>query len=91
MSVIMDENSWRESITKHPIVQHPARFLIHFLIGWGVFICWRVHWSLAMIFAWWFTWYELNEDFHKKDEAFVDIAGAIGGLVLCCIIYLGRA
>jgi len=71
-----------------------ARVLMHIPVGLVACLLVYAHWSLAIIFAMSFLYYELNEDMHLSDEAFKDVKGfiwgcGIGGVVILALKLAG--
>lgn len=58
------------------------RFAIHIPIG--MFQSWLTHKNATagVLFALGFMFYEINEDWHLRDGAYIDIQGALAGEVL---------
>lgn len=71
------------------------RVLLHIPVGLAtVFLGYFVGWWLAVIFDTSFIVYELNQDWHISDMAFVDIKGHcwglfLGGVILSVLKILG--
>jgi len=59
------------------------RFWIHFPIGLLMGIA-NIPLALGIIIL--FTAYELNEDGHLKDHAYIDIQGALGGVLVAVVL-----
>ncbi|MBE0481830.1 MAG: hypothetical protein IBX68_12755 [Dehalococcoidia bacterium] len=64
------------------------RLLLHIPVGVACAALVLAHWSLALVLTIAFLTYELNQDRHKKDRAFKDIAGFAWGIALAGIALL---
>lgn len=56
--------------------------LLHIPVGIFTVFCGYVGWYLALIFFGAFMIYEVNEDWHLKDQAWIDIFGYLIGIAL---------
>ena len=63
------------------------RWFLHLPVGVGTVlaVC-HVHWAAGLIIAFWFWAYERNEDRWMRDQAWVDMKGAIWGAAICSIV-----
>jgi len=63
-----------------------CRVLLHIPVGMFTCFAGYVAWWLAVVFATGFLLYEMNEDWHIKDEAWKDIKGYLWGIVIGSLI-----
>jgi len=63
-----------------PKLLRVVRLLMHIPAGAVTFLAYNLHWSLVLACLVSFMIYEINEDRHEHDRAYVDILGFIFGL-----------
>ena len=64
-----------------------GRAWLHFPVGaFNVFLAYT-NWVVALLFLVGFFLYELNEDMHLKDKAYLDIKGYCWGVALAGFIW----
>ncbi len=71
-------------VEKHKTVRAFLHIPVGLLCGFALLSGWAQIWGVVFFIS--FIIYELNEDFHLKDEACWDIAGFLWGLALSVII-----
>jgi len=68
---------------KFGIIWDEYRFWLHVPIGIAILLlAVYVDWAVSLAFTVLFVLYELNEDIARKDGAYIDIQGAIGGILI---------
>ncbi len=80
-----------KNIIKRLFIEHSALqgYVAH--LGHGianVFLAVYVHWTIALLFGFGFIIFELNQEWHLRDQAHQDIAGWLLGIVLGSIVYI---
>lgn len=68
------------------------RVVIHVFAMFALIPTFYAHWSLIIVWAWFFLKYQRNEDAHTEDQAWKDIAGGLIGIpivsmILCWLVY----
>ena len=73
-------------LKKLGIVWDDYRFWLHVPIGAGIVLVEPpTHWVVSLSFMLLFLAYEITEDWRLKDGAYIDIQGAIGGIIFAAI------
>jgi len=65
------------------------RVLLHIPVGLLACLLGYTAWWLAVMFTIGFLYYELNEDMHLSDHAFMDIKGFLWGIGIGGLIIFG--
>lgn len=61
------------------------RFWLHFPVGLLIMLAAWLGWQYGVICAGMFLFYEVNEDGHISDQAWIDTKGALAAVFVCVI------